>query len=162
MSKHDDAPEKGSDRDAPTDDEPTPTLVGNLDGRPDLYVPVDLVEAAGLEIGDTAEVERQGDEIVVRAEREDRDDADRWEYETGRALASVRSGLFNAEIDADLDEPIATVSILPVDGSMIPFAVDVADGGDTIAALAYLPPDDAEALAADLREQARIARGDDE
>ena len=142
---------------------PTTAHIGEYRGQPDVWLPPELVEQLGVGLGDAVETEVRDGEIVVRAEREERDDAGRWECETGRALASVRSCLFSGEIDTNLHNPIATVSVsTPIEDDAIPLGVDVADGDDAIAALAYLSPADAEALAANLRGQARIVRDADE
>lgn len=89
----------------------------------------------------------------------DRGDGDRWAYSTENNLASVSSGLINAELDALSDNPDGAVEVYSVDGDGVPLAFEVSTPeGERIGNLVHLSPADCEALAVDLLEQAHAAR----
>lgn len=117
---------------------------------------------AGAAAGDVPDTElvAQQDRLLQLA---DRDEGERWEYETACNLAHVRSGLVNAEIDALCEEPIGVVETLPVGRSGIPIGFEVStDDDESVGTFVHLSPEQAEALAVDLLEQAHAVRGKDE
>jgi hypothetical protein len=116
---------------------------------------------AGAAAGDIpdAEITAQQNRLLDLA---DRDDDERWAYETTRNLAHVRSGLVNAELDALCEEPSSTVETHVVGRGGIPLGFEVSTDDESVGTLAHLSVEQAEALAVDLLEQAHAAReGDD-
>ena len=117
---------------------------------------------AGAAAGDVpdAEITAQQNRLLELA---DRDDADRWAYETTRNLAHVRSGLVNAELDALCEEPTGTVETYSVGRGGVPLGFEVStDNDESVGTLVHLSAEQAEALAVDLLEQAHAAREDDD
>lgn len=117
---------------------------------------------AGVAAGDVpeAEIASQQDHLLQLA---DRDDEERWEYDTACNLAHVRSGLLNAELDAMCEEPLGVVETLPVGRSGIPLGFEVStDDDESVGTLVHLSAEQAEALAVDLLEQAHAAREENE
>jgi hypothetical protein len=115
---------------------------------------------AGAAAGDVpdAEITAQQNRLLQLA---DRDDAERWAYETTRNLAHVRSGLVNAELDALCEEPTGTVEIYSVGRGGVPLGFEVStDDDESVGTLVHLSAEQAEALAVDLLEQAHAARED--
>ncbi len=113
---------------------------------------------AGVAAGDVSDTETvaQQDRLLQLA---DRDEGERWEYETECNLAHVRSGLVNAELDALCEEPVGVVETLPVGRSGIPLGFEVStDDDESVGTLVHLSAEQAEALAVDLLEQAHAAR----
>jgi hypothetical protein len=117
---------------------------------------------AGAAAGDVpdAEITAQQNRLLELA---DRDDAERWAYETTRNLAHVRSGLVNAELDALCEEPTGTVETYSVGRGGVPLGFEVStDNDESVGTLVHLSAEQAEALAVDLLEQAHAAREDDD
>jgi hypothetical protein len=115
---------------------------------------------AGAAAGDVpdAEITAQQNRLLELA---DRDDAERWAYETTCNLAHVRSGLVNAELDALCEEPTGTVETYSVGRGGIPLGFEVStDDDESVGTLVHLSAEQAEALAVDLLEQAHAARED--
>lgn len=113
---------------------------------------------AGAAAGDVpeAEIVAQQDRLLQLA---DRDDSERWEYETARNLAHVRSGLVNAELDALCDNPNGIVQTHVVGRGGVPLGFEVStDDDESVGTLVHLSAEQAEALAVDLLEQAHAAR----
>jgi bifunctional DNA-binding transcriptional regulator/antitoxin component of YhaV-PrlF toxin-antitoxin module len=54
--------------------EKTKAFVGNHDGKPDVYVPGDVCEALGIEIGSTVEIIVRDDHAELRPVKEDGDE----------------------------------------------------------------------------------------
>lgn len=114
--------------------------------------------AAMLAAGDVSEGEKdaQVERLLQLAER---DNEERWEYEAQNNLATIDTRLFYAELDAADPNPSATVQTTPLTNSRVPIDVRVeTDDGDSISGLVHLSPDQTEALAVDLLEQALAAR----
>ncbi len=112
----------------------------------------------GVAAGDVTDTETvaQQDRLLQLA---DRDNDDRWEYQTACNLAHVRSGLLNAELDALCEKPLGVVETLPVGRSGIPLGFEVStDDDESVGTLVHLTVEQAEALAVDLLEQAHVAR----
>lgn len=118
--------------------------------------------AAGATLKEVPDAELAAQQTRL-LELADRDDDERWEYEPTLNLAHVRSGLLNADLDALCDHPSGTIETLPIKQNEVPleFAVST-DDDESIETLVYLTPDQAEALAVDLLEQARAAREDND
>jgi hypothetical protein len=117
---------------------------------------------AGIAAGDVpdAEITPQQDRLLELAER---DDSDRWEYETTRNLAHVRSGLVNAELDALCDNPNGIVQTHVVGRGGVPLGFEVStDDDESVGTLVHLSVEQAEALAVDLLEQAHAARREED
>lgn len=115
---------------------------------------------AGAAAGDVpdSEITAQQNRLL---ELTDRDDSERWAYETTRNLAHVRSGLVNAELDALCDNPNGIIQTHVVDRGGIPLGFEVStDDDDGVGTLVHLSAEQAEALAVDLLEQAHAARED--
>jgi hypothetical protein len=91
----------------------------------------------------------------------DRDDADRWAYETTNNLASVNWGVLGVEIDTVCDDPGGSIETYHCAGDSVPVASTVTgdpDRDENLGTLVHLSADQAEALAVDLLEQAHAAR----
>jgi len=115
---------------------------------------------AGAAAGDVPDIEI-ADQQNRLVELADRDDAERWAYETTRNLAHVRSGLVNAELDALCEEPTGTVETNSVGRGGVPLGFEVStDDDESVGTLVHLSAEQAEALAVDLLEQAHAARED--
>lgn len=117
---------------------------------------------AGAAAGDVpdAEIADQQNRLLELA---DRDDAERWAYETTRNLAHVRSGLVNAELGALCEEPDGTVETYSVGRGGVPLGFEVnTDNDESVGTLVHLSAEQAEALAVDPLEQAHAAREDDD
>jgi hypothetical protein len=115
---------------------------------------------AGTAAGDVPDAEITGQQNRL-LELADRDDAERWAYETTRNLAHVRSGLVNAELDALCEEPTGTVETYSVGRGGVPLGFEVStDDDESVGTLVHLSAEQAEALAVDLLEQAHAARED--
>jgi hypothetical protein len=117
---------------------------------------------AGVAAGDVSDIETvaQQDRLLQLADRED---DQRWEYETTCNLAHVRSGLLNAELDALCEDPGGTVETYSVGRNGIPLGFEVStDDDESVGTLVHLSADQAEALAVDLLEQAHAAREENE
>jgi len=113
--------------------------------------------AAAGDVPDT-EITAQQNRLLRLA---DRADGERWEYETSRNLAHVRSGLVNAELDALCDNPNGNVQTHVVGQSGVPLGFEVStDDDESVGTLVHLSAEQAEALAVDLLEQAHAARED--
>lgn len=118
-----------------------------------------VVGAAAGDIPD-AEITAQQNRLLDLA---DRDDDERWAYETTRNLAHVRSGLVNAELDALCDNPNGIIETHVVGRGGIPLGFEVStDDDESVGTLVHLSAEQAEALAVDLLEQAHAAREDDD
>ena len=93
----------------------------------------------------------------------DRDNSERWAYETTRNLAHVRSGLVDAELDTLCDNPNGIIQTHVVGHCGIPLGFEVStDDDESVGTLVYLSAKQAEALAVDLLEQAHAAREEDD
>jgi hypothetical protein len=117
---------------------------------------------AGAAVGDVpaTEITAQQNRLLELANR---DDAERWAYETTRNLAHVRSGLVNAELDVLCEEPTGTVETYSVGRGGVPLGSEVStDDDESVGTLVHLSAEQAEALAVDLLEQAHAAREDDD
>lgn len=115
---------------------------------------------AGAAAGDVPDIEI-ADQQNRLLELADRDDAERWAYETTQNLAHVRSGLVNAELDALCEEPSGTVETYSVGRGGVPLGFEVStDDNESVGTLVHLSAEQAEALAVDLLEQAHAARED--
>ena len=113
---------------------------------------------AGAAAGDVPDIEI-ADQQNRLLELADRDDAERWSYETTCNLAHVRSGLMNAELDALCDNPNGIVETHAVGRGGIPLGFEVStDGDESVGTLVHLSVEQAEALAVDLLEQAHAAK----
>lgn len=113
--------------------------------------------AAASDVPD-AEVTAQQNHLLELADRED---AERWEYETMHNLAHIRSGLVNAELDALCEEPSGTIETYPTRGDGVPLGFEVTTDDDaSVGGAVHLSAEQAEALAVDLLEQAHAARGE--
>lgn len=91
----------------------------------------------------------------------DRDDADRWAYQTTHNLGSVDWGVLGVEIDTVYDDPDGSIETYHCDGNAVPLASTVSGDPDKnhhLGTLVHLSADQAEALAVDLLEQAHAAR----
>ena len=117
---------------------------------------------AGAAAGDIpdAEIASQQDRLLELAER---DDSDRWEYETTRNLAHVRSGLVNAELDALCDNPngIVQTHVVGRGGVRLGFEVST-DDDESVGTLVHLSVEQAEPLAVDLLKQTHAAREEED
>ena len=135
---------------------PTTTHVGEYEGRPDIWVAPELVERLGVGLGDSVDTELRDGELILRPATDDEPatDTDRWEYDGHRGRIRVRSPVVEAG-DDDLE---LTVRTLPVEQGEVPLGFEYDIEERYASASANLSPADAEALAADLREQARVAR----
>jgi hypothetical protein len=117
---------------------------------------------AGAAAGDVPDIEiaNQQNRLLELA---DRNDAERWAYETTRNPAHVRSGLVNAELDALCEEPTGTVETYSVGRGGVPLGFEVStDDNKSVGTLVHLSAKQAEALAVDLLEQAHTAKEDDD
>jgi hypothetical protein len=115
---------------------------------------------AGAAAGDVpdSEITAQQNRLL---ELTDRDDSERWSYETTRNLAHVRSGLVNAELDALCDNPNGIIQTHVVGRGGIPLGFEVStDNDESVGTLVHLSAEQAEALAVDLLEQAHATRED--
>jgi hypothetical protein len=115
---------------------------------------------AGAAAGDVpdSEITAQQNRLL---ELTDRDDSERWSYETTRNLAHVRSGLVNAELDALCDNPNGIIQTHVVGRGGIPLGFEVStDNDESVGTLVHLSAEQAEALAVDLLEQAHTTRED--
>ena len=113
---------------------------------------------AGAAAGDVPDIEI-ADQQNRLLELADRDDAERWAYQTTRNLAHVRSGLVNAELDALCEQPTGTVETYSVGRGGVPLGFEVStDDDESVGTLVHLSAEQAEALAVDLLEQAHAAR----
>lgn len=115
---------------------------------------------AGAAAGDVpdSEITAQQNRLL---ELTDRDDSERWSYETTRNLAHVRSGLVNAELDALYDNPNGIIQTHVVGRGGIPLGFEVStDNDESVGTLVHLSAEQAEALAVDLLEQAHATRED--
>ena len=113
---------------------------------------------AGVAAGDVSEIEigSQQDRLLELA---DRDDDERWDYETVCNLAHVRYRMLDAELDTICEEPSGTLSTYTVDSSGIPLTFEIStDNGESVGAMVHLSAEQAEGLAVDLLEQAHAAR----
>lgn len=114
--------------------------------------------AAGAAASDISqnEITEQKDRLLELAAR---DDEQRWEYETDRNTAHVRSGLVNAQLDTLCDNPNGLVETFTTRSDGIPLGFEVtAESGESIGTLVHLSAEQAEALAVDLLEQAHAMR----
>lgn len=90
-----------------------------------------------------------------------RDDSDRWSYNTDRNSAHVRSGLVNAQLDTLCDNPNGLVETFTVSTDGIPLGFEVTtESEESIGTLVHLSAEQAEALAVDLLEQAHAMRAE--
>lgn len=88
-----------------------------------------------------------------------RDRNGRWMYKTAKNIGHVEAGLVNAELGGHREELGGMIETLPVRDDGVPIDVQVTTEDDeSIGALVHLSPDQAEALAVDLLEQAHAAR----
>ena len=111
--------------------------------------PTDIPEAA---------VTAQQDRLHQLA---DRDDDERWHYETIRNTAYVRSGLVNADLGMLSDDLNGVIDTYTVTSDGIPFGFEVhSEDGKSVGTLVHLSAEQAEAVAVDLLEQAHAMRGD--
>lgn len=118
----------------------------------------EFLQAAAGDVPD-AEITAQQNRLLQLV---DRDDAERWAYETPWNLAHVRSGLVNAELDALCEEPNGTAETYSVGRGSVPLGFEVSTDEESVGTLVHLSADQAEALAVDLLEHAHAAReGDD-
>jgi len=116
---------------------------------------------AAVAAGDVPDIEagRQQERLLALA---DRDEDDRWMYNTERNLAHVRSGLVNAELDALCDQPSGRVETFASREDTIPLGFEVStDGDESVGTLVHLSAEQAEGLAVDLLEQVHAVRGDE-
>lgn len=91
----------------------------------------------------------------------DRDDSDRWHYETTRNTAHVRSGLVNADLSTLCENLTGSVDTYTVTSDGIPLGFEVQSENDkSVGTLVHLSAEQAEAIAVDLLEQAHALRGD--
>lgn len=117
---------------------------------------------AGAAAGDVpdSEITAQQNRLLELA---DRDNSERWAYETTRNLAHVRSGLVNAEFDTLCDNPNGIIQTHVVGRGGIPLGFEVStDDDESVGTLVHLSAKQAEALAVDLLEQAHAAREEDD
>lgn len=102
------------------------------------------------------EINEQEDRLLNLAER---DDEQRWEYETDRNTAHVHSGLVNAQLDTLCDNPNGLVETFTISSDGVPLGFEVtAESEESIGTLVHLTAEQAEALAVDLLEQAHAMR----
>ncbi len=104
---------------------------------------------AGAAAGDVPdpEITAQQNRLL---ELTDRDDSERWAYETTRNLTHVRSGLVNAELDALCDNPNSIIQTHIVGCGGIPLGFEVStDNDESVGTLVHLSA-----------EQAHVARED--
>lgn len=88
----------------------------------------------------------------------DRPDSDRWEYDATHAHGTAESGKAEMVIYPEAGAT-GTVETYAVGSHGIPLDVQVrTEDGDRVGTLVHLSPDTAEAVAADLWEQAQGAR----
>lgn len=114
--------------------------------------------ASGLAAGDVPKsaVADQQHRLLQYAER---DDSDRWSYQTDRNSAHVRSGLVNAQLDTLCDNPNGLVETFTVSSDGIPLGFEVTtESEESIGTLVHLSAEQAEGLAVDLLEQAHAMR----
>ena len=114
--------------------------------------------AAGVAAGDVPQsaVTDQQHRLLQYA---DRDDSDRWSYDTDRNSAHVRSGLVNAQLDTLCDNPNGLVETFTVSSDGVPLGFEVTtESEESIGTLVHLSAEQAEALAVDLLEQAHAMR----
>lgn len=114
--------------------------------------------AAGVAAGDVSKsaVTDQQNRLLEYA---DRDDSDRWSYNTDRNAAHVRSGLVNAQLDTLCDNPNGLVETFTVSSDGVPLGFEVTtESEESIGTLVHLSAEQAEALAVDLLEQAHAMR----
>ncbi|ELY85788.1 hypothetical protein [Natrinema altunense] len=77
----------------------------------------------------------------------DRDDAERWAYETTRNLAHIQSGLGNAELDALCEVPSGIVETDSVSRGGVPLSFEVSTNDDeSVGTPIHLSAEQAEAL----------------
>jgi hypothetical protein len=116
--------------------------------------------AAGVAAGDVSKsaVTDQQNRLLEYA---DRDDSDRWSYNTDRNAAHVRSGLVNAQLDTLCDNPNGLVETFTVSSDGVPLGFEVTtESEESIGTLVHLSAEQAEALAVDLLEQAHAMRAE--
>jgi hypothetical protein len=114
--------------------------------------------AAGVAAGDVPKsaVADQQNRLLEYANR---DDSDRWSYNTDRNAAHVRSGLVNAQLDTLCDNPNGLVETFTVSSDGVPLGFEVTtESEESIGTLVHLSAEQAEALAVDLLEQAHAMR----
>lgn len=118
--------------------------------------------AAGAAAGDVSDIEirSQQNRLLELAER---DEHERWKYETSTNLAHLYSRLLHVEIDSLCDEPNGVIHTYANDRNGIPLGFEVStDEEESVGTLVHLSAEQAEALAVDLLEQAHALReGDD-
>jgi hypothetical protein len=114
--------------------------------------------AAMLAAGDVSEAEKDA-QVERLLQLADRGSEERWEYDTCANYGNVHSPLLDAQIDELCEDPTAVLQTNAVGRSGIPIDFHMStDNDESIGVLGHLSPDQAEALAVDLLEQAHAAR----